>query len=221
MPLRNTTIRPIIKKLTKPMQTTRRSHEDRRKETRAKLIAATIQVINDKGFAAMRTGDITKKAGVTWGAAQHLFGGKTELLTQVASNVSETLVETLETDVETDLPAQEKISMILDQTWALYSNRVYFAMVEIVRGTRKDPIIHDSMVAAQVKITEKIERLWIRIFKANDIEEEKVMRLCHLVTLYLAGLAARKIYAMPATETEKYISYIKDITISEIVKELA
>lgn len=201
------------------MQKTRRSQEQRRQETRRRLISATIQVINEKGFAAMRTGDITKKAGVTWGAAQHLFGGKAELLTQVASDVSDTLIDTLETDIDTDLPARDKLALIIDQTWELYSSRTYFAMVEIVRGTRKDPSIHDNMVDAQIKITKKIEKLWVRIFKADEIAEQTILRLCHIVTLYLAGLAARKIYAMPATETERYISYIKDMTAAEIARE--
>ncbi len=194
----------------------RRTQEDRRQETRKKLIDATIKVINEKGYAAMRTGDITKSAGVTWGAAQHLFGGKTDLLNQVASVVSERLIDALETDIDSLLPAEGKLEKIIDQTWALYGSNTYFAMVEIIRGTRKDPAIHDRLAEAQMRITTKVEALWIKIFSPHDILEADVLRLCHIVTLYLAGLAARKIYFMPAAETADYVTYIKDLTSTEL-----
>jgi len=197
------------------MLKTRRSQEDRRQETRKKLIEATIKVINEKGFAAMRTGDITKKAGVTWGAAQHLFGGKTELLMQVSASVSESLIDILKTDIELDLNPKSKLETIIDQTWEIYSSSIYFAMVEILRGTRKDPSIHDKLVETQGKISEKIETLWIRIFR-DDIKEDETLRLCRIVTLYLSGLAARKIYFIPTTETVEYIKYIKDLMAIEL-----
>jgi len=202
------------------MQKVRRSQEDRRHETRKKLIEATIKVINEKGFAAMRTGDITKKAAVTWGAAQHLFGGKAELLMQVASTVSESLIDALKTDVEMESNPSSKLEIIIDQTWEVYSSSVYFAMVEIIRGTRKDPSIHDKLVETQGKISDRIEALWIRIFQNDAIPEAEILRLCHIVTLYLSGLAARKIYFMPATETKQYIQYIKDLTAAEMKRAL-
>lgn len=198
------------------MTKTRRSQEDRRQETRKKLIDATIKVINEKGFAAMRTTDITKKAGVTWGAAQHIFGGKAELLSQVAANVSETLIDVLEADVSLDISAEAKLATMIDQTWNIYSGDVYFAMVEILRGTRKDPNIHDHLVEAQRRITKKIESLWVKIFSQNKLTETEVLKLCNTVTLYLAGLAARKNYFLPGTETTEYVEYIKELSAAEL-----
>lgn len=198
------------------MTKTRRSQEDRRQETRKKLIDATIKVINEKGFAAMRTTDITKKAGVTWGAAQHIFGGKAELLSQVAANVSETLIDVLEADVSLDMSAEDKLATMIDQTWDIYSGAVYFAMVEILRGTRKDPNIHDHLVEAQTRITRKIESLWVKIFAQNKLSEAETLKLCNTVTLYLAGLAARKNYYLPATETAEYVDHIKELSTSEL-----
>ncbi|MEP0357066.1 MAG: TetR/AcrR family transcriptional regulator [Paraglaciecola sp.] len=199
----------------------RRSQEERRQKTRRNLIDTTISVINEKGYAAMRTGDITKKAQVTWGAAQHLFGSKAELMIQVASQVSDSLIRYLETDIQVDLPADEKLVQVIDQTWSLYSSENYFAMTEIVRGTRKDPQIHDYIVDAQIKVTEKIEKLWVRLFSSNSIPNADVLRLCHLVTLYLSGLASRKMYSMPGANTKQHIDEIKKFTLDQINKTQA
>ncbi|MEP1384844.1 MAG: TetR/AcrR family transcriptional regulator [Paraglaciecola sp.] len=196
----------------------RRSQEERRQYTRQNLINTTISVISEKGYAAMRTGDITKKAQVTWGAAQHLFGSKAELMIQVASQVSDSLIRYLETDIQITLPANEKLVQVIDQTWALYSSEDYFAMTEIVRGTRKDPKIHGYIVDAQIKITHKIETLWVKLFANNSISEQQSLGLCHLVTLYLSGLAARKMYTMPGTNTEQLLDEIKSLTLEQISK---
>jgi len=204
-----------------PSPPLRRSQEDRRHETRNKLITATINVINDKGYAAMRTADITQTAEVTWGAAQHLFGSKAELMIQVASQVSDSLIRYLETDIKLDLAAEKKLSLVIDHTWSLYSSANYFAMTEIVRGTRKDPKIHDGIVAAQIKITKKIEALWIKLFAIDPISDKEALRFCNIVTLYLSGLAARKMYSMPDTKTASHISEIKNFTLEEIKRSLA
>jgi len=203
-------------KSTAPQQ--RRSQEERRQHTRRNLINTTINVISEKGYAAMRTVDITKKAQVTWGAAQHLFGSRAELMIQVASQVSDSLIRYLEKDIEVTLPANEKLVQVIDQTWALYSSEAYFAMTEIVRGTRKDPKIHGYIVDTQIKIAQKVEVLWVKLFENNSISEEQSLRLCHLVTLYLSGLAARKMYTMPGTNTEKLLEEIKSLTLEQINK---
>lgn len=164
----------------------------------------------------MRTTDITKHAGVTWGAVQHLFGGKDQLLMEVAGAASEALVDMLEKDIEFDAPAQEKLTSIIDETWAIYSSDAYFAMVEIVRGTRTTPKIHDKTVDTQVKFMAKIEELWVRVFSSSGAAEKQIRQLCRLVVLFLSGLAARQLYLLPGKETDKHVLMIKDVAIREL-----
>lgn len=164
----------------------------------------------------MRTNDITKKAGVTWGAAQHLFGSKDALLMQVATTASEALVEMLETDIDVDLASAEKLSRIIDCTWKLYNSKAYFAMVEIVRGTKKDPKINDMIVTNQSRITAKLERLWIQIFRDTGVSEDDILQISNLVVLFLSGLAARKIYFIPSAETDRQVDFITEVSRREL-----
>lgn len=194
----------------------RRTQKERRRETRAKLVSATIRVINEKGYAAMRTNDITKRAGVTWGAVQHLFGGKDELLMEVSATASEALVDILEKGVNVDEPAKDRLTQIVDKTWEIYSSSMYFAMVEIVRGTRTIPKIHDKTVETQEKIIDRIERRWVSLFSDTGVPEERLRGICRLVVLFLSGLAARRIYILPEKETANHVAMIKDVAIREL-----
>lgn len=201
----------------------RRTQEERRLETRSKLIDATIAVINDKGYAAMRTTDITRKAGVTWGAAQHLFGSLGDLMMEVSLSVSDALIDKLESDIDLTVPAEKRLEVIIDRTWQTYSSGSYFAMVEIIRGTRKDPKIHDRLVQAHAQISRKVNRLWLQVFKdlaRNDkAAVRRIEEVCNLVTLYLSGLAARKIYFSPSTGTRSHIAYIKRVAGAELARK--
>jgi AcrR family transcriptional regulator len=174
----------------------RRTQEQRRAATRARLIKAVIDVICRKGFAGLRAKHVTAASGKTWGAAQHLFGGKNELLLQVGTRVTDELVQRLESAgvAGRGTPLRERVEAVVTLIWSLYSSPDYFAMVEIVRGTRGDARFHTKFVAAQERLAEQVERRWLAMFADVPIDRERSLALCNIVVLTLAGLAARKIY---------------------------
>ena len=61
----------------------RRSHAERTAETRAKLIEAVVDSIAELGVQRATAQVIVARAGITWGAVQHHFGGKDGLLMAV------------------------------------------------------------------------------------------------------------------------------------------
>ena len=54
----------------------RRSHAARTAETRSRVIEAVIASIGEVGYQRTTSAEIARRAGVTWGAVQHHFGGK-------------------------------------------------------------------------------------------------------------------------------------------------
>lgn len=189
----------------------RRTQEERRALTRDRLINAVIGVIRQKGYAGLRARDVTAASGVTWGAAQHLFGDKNELLLQVASRVSGELVQQLDTRIE-DIGAdlRERVSMVVDLIWNVYSSQDYFAMVEIVRGTRADVRFHEKLVETLARLSSRIERLWLDIFSDAPAGEVQSLACCNIVVLTLSGLAARKIYLRLSPQTEAILEELVD-----------
>ena len=194
----------------------RRSQDERRRETRLRFIAATIDLINDKGYASLRSVDIAKKAGVTWGAAQHLFGNKDQLVIQVAIGAADDIIDVLEAGFAQAKSREERVVYIIDKIWEALSGKAYFTIVEILRGTRSAPVIHDQIVSCQVRIVDKIENLWERTLVDSKIDPEESHHLCHLVILYLSGLAARKIYFRPTTDAPKNIAYLKQLVLGAL-----
>lgn len=69
------------------MVQTRRSQEERRAETCAKLRAATIALIAERGYVNTTTVDISKRAGVSRGALMHHYPAKVDLIVDAAAEV--------------------------------------------------------------------------------------------------------------------------------------
>jgi AcrR family transcriptional regulator len=149
---------------------------------------------------------VTAASGVTWGAAQHLFGDKNELLLQVATRVSDELVQRLDQGFgAAPLLLGERVAAVVDLIWGLYSSPEYFAMVEIVRGSRGDARFHDRLVDTLSRLSARIERLWLTIFSDARATEEQSLACCNIVVLTLSGLAARKIYLHLGPQAESIL----------------
>ncbi len=67
----------------------RMTNEELRARTRKKLIQATIKEIAKNGYANLTTKGITNRSGVTWGAAQHIFTNRENLVFEAARAASE------------------------------------------------------------------------------------------------------------------------------------
>lgn len=188
----------------------RRTQEERRALTRDRLINAVIGVIRQKGYAGLRARDVTAASGVTWGATQHLFGDKSELLLQVATRVSDELVQRLDARDQIAGSLRERVAGIVNLIWSVYSSQDYFAMVEIVRGTRADARFHAKLVESLARLSARIERLWLDIFRDAAASEEQSLACCNIVVLTLSGLAARKIYLRLGPQTDAILKQLID-----------
>src|SRR5579863_9711029 len=54
--------------------------------TRARLLDATVALILEQGLSAATAAAIARRAGVTWGAAQHHFGSKANIFEAILAS---------------------------------------------------------------------------------------------------------------------------------------
>lgn len=192
----------------------RRSQEQRRRATTNKLIEATIEVVNENGYSGLRAATITKKAGVTWGAVQHLFGDKENLLLTVANRTYEELSLALNADISPTARLEKRVEQIVDLTWKAYQSEAYLAMVEILRGSRSQTAFNKELLKRQQSVNEDVRNTWLRIFSNADIDDRVIDDARDLVTLTLSGLAARRIFLRSKKDPKNILSMLKEATIN-------
>ncbi|MEM8987571.1 MAG: TetR/AcrR family transcriptional regulator [Pseudomonadota bacterium] len=191
----------------------RRSQEQRRRATTNKLIEATIEVVNENGYSGLRATAITKKAGVTWGAVQHLFGDKENLLLTVANRTYEELSRALNADISPNAPLNTRVEQIIDLTWKAYQSEAYLAMVEILRGSRSQPTFNKELLKRQQSVNDDVRNTWLRLFSTSDIDARAIDDARDLVTLTLSGLAARRIFLRSHKDPKNIISMLNEATV--------
>ncbi len=184
----------------------RRSHAERTAETRAKIIAAVVDAIAEAGFQRTTAQVIALRAGVTWGAVQHHFGGKDGLLLAVLEDSFNRFAERLADVPLVKTTIAERASLFVDRAWAHFRSRHFRSTFEILLN-------HLGRGASsgagdwRAHMARAWDRVWSRIFADARLPRRRSLMLQHFTISTLSGLAATRILeggqaALPAQELE-------------------
>jgi len=110
----------------------RRSHAERTAETRGRIKAAVIEAISDLGFHRTTAAEISRRAGVSWGAAQHHFGDKDGILTAVLVDSFNRFAERLASIPVENLSLAERVALFVDTAWEHFGSAHYRCTLEIL-----------------------------------------------------------------------------------------
>jgi AcrR family transcriptional regulator len=184
----------------------RRSHAERSAATRAKIIGAVVDVIAERGFQGLTAHHVAARSGVTWGAVQHHFGGKEDLLLAVLEDSFARFAERLEhvSSDGTSLPA--RASLFVDLAWEHFRSRHYRSTFEILLnhlGREK----HVGAGDWRLEMARAWDGVWSRIFADAKLPRKRSLMLQHFTISTLSGLAATLMLqgrnaALPKAELE-------------------
>jgi AcrR family transcriptional regulator len=177
----------------------RRSHAERTAETRAKVIGAVIDAIAEVGFQRTTAQEIAGRAGVTWGAVQHHFGGKDELLLAVLEDTFTRFAERLADIPGAETALADRVSLFVDRAWEHFRSRHFRSTFEILLDYlgRED---HPHGDTWREQMTRAWDRVWSQIFADVRLPRRKSLLLQHLTISTLQGLAATQMMASPSAE---------------------
>ncbi len=106
------------------------------RRTRGRLIDATIGLIRERGFAAATASNIARRAAITWGAAQHQFGSKEEILEAILQLAYAQYIEAMSAPGLSGGSRRQRARELVTRMWAHYQGDYYRVSLEILRATR-------------------------------------------------------------------------------------
>ncbi|HEY8494952.1 MAG TPA: TetR/AcrR family transcriptional regulator [Myxococcota bacterium] len=169
----------------------RRSHAERTAETQARIVAAVVDSIAEVGLPRTTAAEVTRRAGVTWGAVQHHFGGKDGMLMAVLADSFRRFEERLATDGPlAELPLAERVHAFVERAWAHFASREYASTAEILRDAvrRADP--RGEGPRWQEEMSRAFARVWRRVFGDRPATRARRGALQHYTIAVLSGLAS-------------------------------
>lgn len=167
--IRNAHCESKVCHLSKQLRTPRRSHADRRAETRAKLIDATIVCLNSVGYGATSITEVAKTAGLSRAIIAYHFDSKMALMVAVRDHVWQSLLNAILRAVEENgaRATLEKMPVVV---FSALRGAPSVAQLEITLAARGDPDLRHSLKEKERSIFDEILAFQPDLFRDAGME---------------------------------------------------
>jgi AcrR family transcriptional regulator len=191
----------------------RRTQAERTAETRARIVDSVHRCISELGFAGATAAQIARRAGITWGAVQHHFGGKDGIWIAVLEDSFARFAARL-AEVPDDAPLEERVEQFVARAWEHFSSPHYRSTFEILLHA-SDVIPSDSSWRARMEAA--WQRIWSEVFAGEKLSRRRAAALQQFAVASLAGLASlRMLGGEVASAREAELALLRDALLREL-----
>lgn len=117
----------------------RRTQEERRTETRQKLLDATIRSLVDFGYPATTGRRVAELAGVSRGAQTHHYPQMSDLISDAVEHLAERRAAEFRRRVEELRGTERQVPDLVDLLWEDFSSDLFVAVVKLWVAAADDP----------------------------------------------------------------------------------
>ncbi len=174
----------------------RRSQAERRATTRARILAAVVESIAEVGFQRTTAAEIARRAGVTWGAVQHHFGGKDGILLAVLEDSFRRFSDLIQ-EPGAGEPLQDRVARFVAAAWEHFGSDHYRSTFEILLHYLPDESEQQGPTL-QVQMLRLWDDLFGRLFPEAPVPKRRLLERYALAVL--SGLATTQALAGSAAE---------------------
>jgi AcrR family transcriptional regulator len=192
-----------------------RSHAERSAETRAAILKAVSESVVEVGFTRTTAAEIARRAGVTWGAVQHHFGGKDGMLTAVLEDSFNRFVGRVES-VPREGPLDERVSLFVDRAWEHHVSADYRTTHEILLHFRARKDVKEAPAWSAI-MAKAWNEIWREIFHDAPVSRRRHILIARYALATLSGLASLLILSGdPADSLAWDLEILKRLLIREL-----
>lgn len=174
------------------------------------LTTAAIEVLRTVGYAGATTQTIAKQAGVTTGALHHHFPTKGELMLAVLDHASSQLKDRLEAEGTIPQVEAPQLRALVEHLWQVYGHPEYWAVWEVIIGTRADPLLHEQVVRHRSDTMQKVLVPWLdRLALPSDARDD-VLQTFEFMLIAIRGLGLERFLDKDAAYFDQHLSILAE-----------
>lgn len=166
----------------------RRTQAQRRDATIARLLAATVTCLDERGYGATTTAAICAEAGVSQGALFRHFPTRQALLVATAEHVAEINVAAFRALVDDPVTDVDELTMMLGHLRSIVLSRTNQTWRELLVAARADDGLREALLPArqsfQAQMLTTAADLWGEL-----LPDDERAALLSIVVNFLDGLA--------------------------------
>lgn len=177
--------------------------------TQDRIISAVIRLIKKGGFANASSSRIAREAGVSWGAVQHHFGGKEDILEAVLERSHSTFNEVLGASRFLNGDSDKRVAKYIAAAWDHYQGDEFMAALEIQLSMRSG----GNEVANMSVSKSRAEHLKLgrKIFHDSKSTDKVLQDAIYIVHCMLTGMLIEMSVAKDNFKPRPYIGHLKNI----------
>jgi AcrR family transcriptional regulator len=189
----------------------RRTQEERRTTTRTALLDATLQCLDEDGYAHTTTTRIARQAGVSRGAQLHHFPTKIELVTEAVAHLFERRhAEFL--DAFARLPAEAaRVEAAIDLLWEMFRGPTFLVWLELAVAARTDPELAEPVQRLTGEFTDLVERTFLDLFERPDTSNAFFDIAPRFAFAVLEGLAISRLHGPEEANSAAVVEALKSV----------
>ncbi|MBV8535003.1 MAG: TetR/AcrR family transcriptional regulator [Alphaproteobacteria bacterium] len=121
-----------------PKPKTRRTQKERRREAQAAILAASMDLLIEQGYAGFSASKVAARAKVSRGAQEHYYPKKVDLIAAVTQHAMTEAVEHARALAATVHGASDPISKFLQDSKHFFLTPTFRTMIEVMIAARAD-----------------------------------------------------------------------------------
>lgn len=174
-----------------PRPQARRTQTERSEETRIKLVSAAARLLHRKGYAGLRTAEVSAQAGVSRGGQLHHFPTKDSLVIATAEHILARSAEIGRRRAAQASATDDILEAIIADSVDFFFSDEFATMLDLVVNGGKNRRIRDAVFASARTYRLEVEEAWRERLVQQGMTPEAADKVLWIVVSVVRGLAVR------------------------------
>lgn len=172
----------------------RRTQESRSKAAREKLLRATIELLQERGYAGLTTKEVATRAGFSNGALMHHFSTKADLVIAAGAYIYERHIAEGRKAANSAAARANPLKAFIADCENVYLGNSFIPTTEMMVAARSDPLMNAPFDVFMDDYRKTMNDIWLKAFMRAGYSEADASFTIMSTLFIIRGMAINSIW---------------------------
>jgi AcrR family transcriptional regulator len=172
----------------------RRTQESRSKAAREKLLRATIELLQERGYSGLTTKEVAARAGFSNGALMHHFSTKADLVIAAGAHIYERHIASGRKIADSALARKDPLDAFISDCVDVYLGDAFIPTVEMMFAARTDPLMNAPFDSFMQHYRKTMNDIWMAAFARAGYSKRDASFLIMSTLNLIRGMAINSVW---------------------------